>query len=378
MSDDMRVLTRVDHTNRRVDFAAFGLTAVARSGKTYECTIDQKTGLIGGIPEFASWHRCRSAETAKNSPSPIVHFDVSLFTYPDQPIVVVQRQGRTNRYRKAMFSHIGDVVQHTMPPCKVNYHWSDDVGLSVWTAPMNKEHSNRFDLWAVDPDGEIELRCVYLHTLNNGEPFSLNDQVRWSGHVYRRKPGTAFVLPDYDDDKRQLELYNRSAEVRDMLNRYVFVPGEHSEHFASRMQILENAEFRTLINAAALEEWDGPENFWTVRKPSVHLKGNQAYVKFLTYGVGKGSFGILLLETPIVWKSRTIDSIQFDHQAVQGELLDDDQQGIYFLAPGTIVEFGELDDMDKDGHQFPPKAKRVVPQNVPVPIDPATLEVVDA
>jgi hypothetical protein len=356
---------------RMTPFAGVKVTAILGNGTKIACEIDQVTGLID-LPKQASWAGIDSQAQAKAlKATKVQSFVMSVFCAADEHLVVAQRQGKTNGFRRANVLRGDEHVEYSVPPCGVSYYDDAKRGFQVWTKPMNKDDSNRIDLWSVDDDGSIEHNAVFLSTLDQGETFRLVMVQLWVGTVYRRQSGTTYQLPP-TADKRAVDVVEHQFG-QDMLTKYVFVPGEHSEDFSSRMQILLNPEFRKLLdNLENLEIWDDQENFWVVRRTDVILKPNQAWVKFLSYGVGRGSFGILELEYPVKLGSREYMQLQFDHHSVMVDESQLDKQGLVILPPGTIVEWDDLLDMgfdNKNDRPYPALARSVTPLLFPAAID---------
>ena len=382
----LRLITRLDSLGNETEIAYVKVTATCGEGsdmRSIQCQIDSITGQITNLPNSALWGGLKTAEDVSDHRNKLVRkFHLEVGHAVDARIVVAQRAGKSNKYRPAgAETKLGpELIAHYLPPCGVDF-WTRSreerekhgVGpLAVWTNPMNIERGgcNRIDFWLVYKDGSIVLICVYLVTLDDGATWGVKQQERWTGRAYRRKPNTKHVLQSTDD--RVAEVFHGNGAVRDMLNRFVFVPGEHSENIEKRMQILGNENFRKLVESANTTVWDGPEDFWLEREPGTELRDNQGVVQFLTYGVGRASFGIVKLKQPINVGGKMRDVLQFEHTAVQGDLTD--EQGILFLASGTIADL-DLDtvvSMDKNKRDYPPKIGKLTPRMVPVPIESKT------
>lgn len=371
MQDNTLRIFAVGEGNLTYGMKVEAVCGEGRDMRSVPCEFNGR-GLITNLPRSANWGEVKSREDFDRRRNKLVRrFHLEPVHGADAGIVVAQR-GQQNRYRAAPGMSLlqGELVSHSLPPLGVT-HWfrsaeeQEKFGLgptAVWTDPMSKKFGgpNRVDVWFIGLNGSVNLHCAYLVTLDDGVTFRLVGQDRWVGDVYRRKPGTKHVLRS--EDKRVAEVYNRSSEVRDMLDRYVFVPGDHSENFEARMQILENPAFRQAVEAANVEVWDGDDNFWFERNPGTDLREDQGVVKFLTYGVGRGSFGILN------WKG---SPYQFDHRSIVGAAELADEQGIVFLAPGTVVDIGAEPVRAIAGNNFnPPKIAKITPRLVPVPIEP--------
>jgi hypothetical protein len=357
------------------DFCALRVNAILGSNSSISCEIDSATGLIN-IPANATWARVNSREDARVLKKEIVQrFQLTVWTYADEGVIVAQRQGNSNTYANtaAVLQTQGNVIEYNLPQVGISYYEDATSGWEVWTKPMNREMSNRVDIWSVQSDGSILLDVIYVVTLDNGESFRVIRQQRWVGSVLRRKAGTHYQVPGNADSRAHEAL--KDKDVLDVMDRFVFVPGEHAEDFTSRIQILRDPEFRKLVNnLKGLDIWDDREDFWVERAPSVLLRREQAYVKFFTYGVGRASYGILKLTTPIQLFGQTHDSLQFDHHALRVEdprFEDPFEQGIWEIPPGTLVEWREPVDMGTkpDGTPYPAKVRLVFPLYAPTAND---------
>src|SRR5580704_9309247 len=96
-SEKIRTIYRTGSND--IELGGIRITAVTGSGQRLPCEIDQITGTIK-LPASASYAGIKNREEAKNRKEQLVQrFEMTFFVHPDDPIVVAQRQGRTNQYR---------------------------------------------------------------------------------------------------------------------------------------------------------------------------------------------------------------------------------------------------------------------------------------
>ncbi len=330
------------------------------------CKIDQATGLLNIDPQhlFNNDHGVESYAMAMepgNWRNLSAYFTIVIGHEVEEHVFLSQRQGRSIEYRQAQggitlsVAEVDQVVEYTMPPCMVvpfdrpTSEMRDGLcRLGVRTNPMNRENSNRLDVWRISRASQgwiLSLHCLYLVTLDDGRSFRLVHQKREEYTIYQRKAGMKFVLQT--SDHRIRAAYNRSLDMKKMMGRFVFVPTYNS--IESRLSVFEDERIIKLIHG--LEDvsiWEGDENF-TPQVPAGPI------IKFLTYGHGNGSYGIVELPNPIEVGGFKHDSLQFAHDCVENGEKFRDEQGIYFFPAGTLVEVEHIVSMGFHAGQIPLK-----------------------
>lgn len=323
--------------------------------------VDQQTGVIQLASAFlyGQFKTVKEANEKRKAGRAVTWLNLEVAKRASDDRLLVTQRVQGDRYiMSANVSPYGDDLElYSFAPTAVRMRErSEDeqaeLGLgplAVWAdTQMGKDASNRADLWRVEKSGRISLFSVLIVTLDDGKTFQIPGEYRWEGQLYRRTRTAPYEL--VSDDERTAVVFGND-EVRQLLNKYVFVPDEGYENIEKRLQILLLPEFRALIGSTSAEPWEGPEDFWLKPEPRVGLIGQQGLVEFYAHGLADGSFGIVRLATPIMVGGKLRDKAQIKHRFLDAET---DVQGLKLVRAGDIVEYAGFYDMDQGKREYPP------------------------
>jgi len=360
---DPRTL-RMFTTPEGVSFSA-EVTAITADGEQIVCRFNKK-GVLG-IPSENLYHGVSTRAEALESGNLVSRFVITLSHMIGEPVVVAQRKGRELTYmpRPGMEETASEemkVMKYTMPQCVVRAFDRPDHELrpglerfGVRTDMMNRINSGRDDLWVVK-GGKLQLHCLYLVTLDEGESFQLVHLMRGEWKLHRRNKGVGYTLRTKDNRIRKL--YEDNADVQKVLKTFAFESDRGGfDDIEGRATAFADEQLRELLYAQVdLPVWSG-----RIPAPPKLPKLNYGLgrVKFLTYGLGNGSFGLVQLDEPITIDGVKHTTLQFADDCVHnGERFLDYQEVYPRKFEGTVVEVADvrLWGVDPKGKPYPPMA----------------------
>jgi len=340
------------------------------------CQIDENTGELKLDPKNLFGEHVNNYKLASKDPNLVRRFYVTVGHEVTVPVIVSKRQGgklsealrydpaRGRKITTQAGSETVSVMEYTLPQCALEF-WNRpdnerffpelDI-LGVRTNPMNRLNSNRVDLWHV-AGGVATLHCLYLVTLNDGKSFHLFHQKRGAWKVSKRREDTPYVLRTKKSEV--VKALNEHDAVQLVLNKFVFTPVDvYTDGIEERVASFADRHLCGLL--FSMENLGTFEGEYTPRQTErVPLPKGQGRVKFHTYGLGNGSYGLIEPNRPLEVGRVKHRTLQFAHHSLCNAERFKDTQGIYHIPSGTVVKVENVIEMGTNptnDQPYPPMA----------------------
>lgn len=329
--------------------------------------VDQATGEID-IPERNLWGDVPSKTQAQKpeiSDTKVTAFRMTILcaAATDHLVLVTQRP-QNQEYTLVDYQNLGNLRKYELPLVSVCFASRSEEEQAVESAgPLavrtanNRDRgkgSNRVDVWIVNKMGQITLIQLIVFSRDNGKSFQLVGTRQWEGSVRRLQKATLYP-PEANE-----EVFKDPA-IAKFVRPLIFEPKPAFPGFDVRAQVLEIPSFRDFVskNIENCQFYVGDErNFPATRTNQFNVSGNGAVVKFFGHDLACGGYGIAEQTLP----DETVQTFQFRYgtidpvcwiEGVKSSIAD--EQGLYDIRRGDILEFAGTLDMGKDstGKRYP-------------------------